>query len=109
MLVTGMGETYTFQVETQRRSTCPKGGVEPAVAMGGRDDGGEIFPRPRVVQARVLQVVCHTLKALRHKQPHSNQFATDQSCLHAAQLPSCVMVLTCSIAAHLDVATSRLR
>ncbi len=55
---------HGFHTSVWTNITCLEGGVEPSVAVGGGDDGGELFPRSRIVQARVLQVVRHALEAL---------------------------------------------
>ena len=45
-------------------ATRLEAGVQPAIAAGCGDNGRELVPRGRVVEARVFQIVCHSLKAL---------------------------------------------
>ena len=55
---------HGFRIMTWAKKTCLEAGVEPPVTVSGCDNGGKLFPRSRVVQASILQVVCHALETL---------------------------------------------
>ena len=52
------------QSTADAKATRLEAGVQPAIAVGSGDDGRELLLRTRVVQARILQIVCNALEAL---------------------------------------------